>query len=159
MARLDAMVEFREDHRKVRDGLFELIEAVHSKNVEKAREILERINVLVKPLFVFEEKALYPTLKVFLGGYAEQLIKEHDTVIETARSSAELLKKSSLTDEEAKQDADAARALLIHLSYCDGLVILFERLKSEELEQLAEKLAEGRQEGVSLPDWTEKVRR
>lgn len=159
MAKLDVIAEIKEDHRKIRDGLLELIAAVQSKNVGKAREILDRINVLVRPFFIFEEKALYPTLKVFLGEYAEQLVKEHDTVIDTARSCTELLKKGSLTDEEARQGIDAVRALLVHVSYCDGLAILFDRLKSEELEQLAEKLAEAGEEGAPLRDWTEKIRK
>jgi hypothetical protein len=150
MAKLDILAELREERREVRDGLLELIEAVQSKNVGKARKILDRINVLVRPLFIFEEKALYPTLKVFLGERADQLVKEHDTVIKTARSYAELLKKESLTDEEARQGVDAVRVLLIHLSYCDGLAILFETLKSEKLEHLAKKITEPEEEDATL---------
>lgn len=45
-----------------------------------------------------------------------------------------LLEKESLTNEEAEQPANAARALLVHVSNCDGLAILLERLKPEELD-------------------------
>lgn len=58
---------------------------------------------MVGPHFRYEEEILYDTLRVFLGEYVDQLLKEHDGVIDTARSCAELLKKDSLTDEEAKQ--------------------------------------------------------
>lgn len=149
MAKLDVIAEFRDDHRKVRDGLLELIEALQSKDVEKARKILNGINTLVGPHFRYEEEILYSTLRVFLGEYVDQLLKEHDGVIDTARSCAELLKKDSLTDGEAKQAADAARALLVHVSNCDGLAILSERLKREELDQLAEKFAAARKAGVN----------
>lgn len=37
MAKLDVIAEFREDHRKVRDGLLDLIEALQSRDLVKAR--------------------------------------------------------------------------------------------------------------------------
>ena len=158
MTKLDPIAEFREDHRKVRDGLLELMEALQSKDVAKARKILDKINVLVGPHFRYEEEILYPTLRVFLGEYVDQLLKEHDGVIATARSCAELLKKDSLTGEEAKQAVSAARALLIHVSNCDGLSILSERLNKKEIDTLSEKLAAARKAGVPLLDWSETIR-
>lgn len=159
MAKLDVIKEFREDHRKVRDGLLEIIEALQAKEVKKARGILGRINVLVGPHFRYEEEALYSTLRVFLGEYVDQLLKEHDGVIDTARACADLLKKDSLTDDEAKEAAKAARALLVHVSNCDGLAILSERLKPEELDELTEKFVSTRKAGVSLLEWAERIRK
>lgn len=158
MAKLDVIAEFREDHRKVVDGLLEMIDALQSKDVSTAGEILGRLNVLVGPHFRFEEETLYPTLRVFLGEYVDQLIQEHDGVIDTARSCAELLQKGSLTDEEAQQAANATRALLVHVSNCDGLAILTERLEPEELDQLADKFAAAREAGVPLLDWAATIR-
>ena len=159
MAKLDPIAEFREDHRKVRDGLLEMIDALQLKNVSKSRQILGKLNILVGPHFRYEEETLYPTLRVFLGEYVDQLLKEHDGVINTARACAELLAKDKLTDEEAKQAADAARALLIHVSNCDGLAILSERLDKKELDNLADKFAVIRKAGVSLLDWAAKIRK
>jgi hypothetical protein len=159
MAKIDAIAEFREDHRKVRDGLLEIIKALQSKDVSKAREILGRINVLVGPHFRYEEETLYPALRTFLGEYVDQLLKEHDGVIETALSCAQLLQKNSLMDEEANRAASAARALLVHVSNCDGLAILSERLNPQELEQLGEKLVASRRAGVSLLDWAKTIRK
>ncbi|KKO19858.1 MAG: hypothetical protein BROFUL_01417 [Candidatus Brocadia fulgida] len=158
MVKLDPIAEFREDHRKVRDGLLELMEALQSKNVAKARKILDEINVLVGPHFRYEEEVLYPTLRVFLGEYVDQLLTEHDGVIATARSCAGLLKKDSLTDEEAKLAVSAARALLVHVSNCDGLSILSERLNKNEIDALSEKLATARKAGVPLLDWADTIR-
>ena len=158
MVMLNAIAEFREDHRKVRDGLLDIIAALESKNVGKARDILDRINILVGPHFRYEEETLYPALRVFLGEYVDQLFKEHDGVIDTARACAQLLIKDKLSDEEAEQAAKAARALLVHVSNCDGLAILSERLDSKELQNLGEKLKAAREAGVSLLDWAETIR-
>lgn len=158
MAKLDPIAEFREDHRKVRDGLLELMEVLQSKDIATARKILGKINVVVGPHFRYEEETLYPALRVLLGEYVDQLLKEHDGVIATARSCAELLKKDSLADEEAKQAVLAARALLIHVSNCDGLAILSERLSKKEIDNLSEKFAAARKAGVPLLDWAETIR-
>lgn len=159
MAALDPIIEFREDHRKVRDGLLDIIDALKAKDVVKARKILGDINTLVGPHFRYEEEHLYPMLKIFLGEHVDQLLKEHDGVIETARACAQLLQKDKLTDEEAEQAANAARTLLVHVSNCDGLAILAERLKPQELKELGERLALARKAAVSLLDWAEKIRK
>lgn len=156
---LDPILEFREDHRKVRDGLLEIIEFLEKKDITSARKVLGNINILVGPHFRYEEEALYPTLRVFLGEYVDQLISEHDGVIATARACAELLQKDALSDEEAKKAASAARALLVHVSNCDGLAILSERLSPDELKGLGSKFAAARKEGVSLLDWAAKIRK
>ena len=158
MAKLDPISEFREDHRKVRDGLLEMIEALQVKNVLKARMVLGNLNTMVGPHFRYEEETLYPTLRKFLGEYVDQLIKEHDGVIDTARACAELLQKDSLNEKEAQEASHAARALLIHVSNCDGLAILSERLSKEELEDLGEKFDQARKKGVALLDWAANIR-
>lgn len=158
MATIDPIAEFRADHRQVRDGLIELTNALQAKNVPRAREILGQIDKLVGPHFRFEEEALYPALRVFLGEYVDDLIKEHDGVIATARAAVALLQKSELSDAEAKEAAKNARALLGHVSNCDGLGILAERLSAAELAQLGEKLVAARKAGVSLLNWAESIR-
>jgi len=159
MAHLDAITQFREDHRDVRDGLLDIISALETKDVLKAREVLGKLNTLVGPHFRFEEEALYPTLRVFLGEYVDELLKEHDGVIETARTCAKLLEKDSLTDVEAKEAARAARALLIHVSNCDGLAILSERLKKAQLDELGVRFEGARKAGVPLLDWADTIRK
>lgn len=159
MGKLDVIKEFREDHRKVRDSLLEIMDYLKKKNVEKARDILGNLNVMVGPHFRFEEEYFYPTLRVYLGEYVDQLIKEHDGVINTARTCAELLQKDNLTNKEATQAADASRAILVHVSNCDGLAILSERLKAKELKWLGGKLTTARKAGVPLLDWAAKIRK
>jgi len=158
MAKIDPIAEFREDHRKVRDGLLEIIEALEAKDILSSRKILATINTLVGPHFRYEEETLYPALRVFLGDYVDQLLKEHDNVIETARACLELLQKNHLTDEETKQAANAARALLVHVSNCDGLAILSERLDKKELDRLSDKYESTREAAVPLLEWATNIR-
>ena len=159
MAKLDPIAQFRDDHRGVRDNLLDIINALEAKDVTQAREILGKLDTAVGPHFRFEEEAFYPALRVFLGEYVDELLKEHDGVIETAITCANLLERDSLTDEEAKQAAQAARALLVHVSNCDGLAILSERLKPEELDELGEKFESAREAGVPLLQWAESIRK
>ena len=158
-AKLDPISEFRDDHRKVRDGILEITQALREKDVVKAREVLGRLNTLTGPHFRYEEEHLYPALRKFLGEYVDQLVAEHNKVIETARECARLLGKDSLTDEEAESARKAAMALLVHVSNCDGLAILSERFSSRDLDSLAEKFLEAREKGVPLLEWAEKVRK
>lgn len=158
-ARLDPIVEFREDHRKVRDALLELASAAEKNDVPKARNILGNLDALVGPHFRYEEEHLYPTLRQFLGEYVDQLIEEHDGAINTASTAAKLLAKPTLSSEEAAAAAKAARALLVHVSNCDGLNILTERLSPEQIDRLAEHYHEAREAGVPLLQWADTIRK
>ncbi len=156
--KIDPIEEFREDHRKVRDGVLDLSEALKNKDIAKAQKILGQIDALAGPHFRYEEETLYPALKKFLGEYVDDLVKEHDGAIETAKICAMLLGKETLTDEEAEEASKAAMHLLIHVSNCDGLAILSERFSQEELDELGEKFAEAREQGVTLLDWADGIR-
>ena len=63
MAKLDPIIEFREDHRKVRDGLLDLAKAAEAGDVVKARNILGQIDTMVGPHFRYEEETLYPAME------------------------------------------------------------------------------------------------
>lgn len=158
MATLDVIQEFRDDHRKVRDALLSLSTALQNKRVLEAREILGNINVAVGPHFRFEEEHLYPALKPFLGEYIDDLIREHDGAIATAKACVDLLSTDELNDQQAADGARAARSLLIHVSNCDGLAILSERLTQGDLDELGDRLAASREAGVSLLDWADTIR-
>ncbi len=155
---MEVINKFREDHRIVRDGLIELAGALESKDLEKASEVLGKLNKLLGPHFRFEEEALYPTLRVFLGEYIDQLLNEHDEAIKAAKEVADLISGGAISDEDAKIAAGKTRALLVHVSNCDGLAILAERLDEKEIEELWSKFRNLREEGVPLLEWAEKIR-
>ncbi len=156
---LNPITEFREDHRKVRDLLLDIADAAVKGDLGKARSSLGTLDNLVGPHFRYEEESLYPKLREFLGEYVDQLVREHDGAVDTAKTAANLLSKPSLTKEEGKAVANAARALLIHVSNCDGLNILTERLDKKQLDALAEKYAASRAEGVPLIKWADTIRK
>lgn len=157
--RLDPVVEFREDHRQVRDGLLDLAAAAQSGDLDRARETLGRLNTLVGPHFRYEEEALYPAMREFLGGYVDQLLAEHDKAISTAQTAADLLGRPSLSEEERGAVAGAARAILVHVSNCDGLNILTERLAADRIAGLAEVYEGARAANVPLLAWAATIRR
>lgn len=157
-ARLDPVVEFREDHRKVRDGLLALASAAQKGDLDQARQQLGALDALVGPHFRYEEEALYPTLREFLGDYVDQLLTEHDKVIATARTAADLLGKPSLSQDERSAVAAAARSLLVHVSNCDGLNILTERLSGDNISALAESFERARTANVPLLQWAATIR-
>lgn len=159
VATLDPITEFRADHRQVRDGLLDLASAAEKGDLPAARATLGAIDALVGPHFRYEEEALYPTLKQFLGEYVDQLVQEHDGAIATAAAAADLLAQVSVSAEEAAGAAKAARALLVHVVNCDGLNILAERLSSQELDGLAERYQASRDAGVPLLEWARTIRK
>lgn len=159
MTTLDPIVEFREDHRKVRDGLLDLASAAEAGDVLKARNILGQIDTLVGPHFRYEEETLYPALREFLGDYVDSLIEEHGGAIDTAKVAAKVLSQSSLSKEEGKVVSKAARALLVHVSNCDGLNILAERFPKKKLDELGNAYAESRAAGVPLLRWADTIRK
>lgn len=149
---------FRDDHREVRDDLLELASAIESKDLQRAGEILDRLNRLLGPHFRFEEEALYPAMRKFLGEYVDSLLNEHDGAINAARDLIKLIESGEIDDETARTAADRTRALLVHVSNCDGIAILAERLNENEIEDLGEKFQKIREEGIPLLDWAETIR-
>lgn len=159
MAKLDPIAEFREDHRKVRDGILDISDALRNKDVKKAREVLGVLNELTGPHFRYEEENLYPALRTLLGEYVDTLVKEHDNVIDTAKVCASLLSKDSLTDQESQDATNAAMQMLIHVSNCDGLAILSERFTQQQIDDLGTRFEEARAAGVPLLTWAETIRK
>jgi hemerythrin len=157
--RIDPIAEFREDHRKVRDAVLTISEALRDKDVKKAREVLGVLNELTGPHFRYEEENLYPALRKYLGEYVDSLYKEHDSVIKTAKVCASLLAKDTLTDKESEHATNAAMQMLIHVSNCDGLAILSERFNSGEMDELAKSFGKARQAGVTLLEWADTIRK
>ncbi|GBC75491.1 hypothetical protein HRbin06_00809 [archaeon HR06] len=159
MKEVNLFQEFREDHRKVRDGLLELASAFEACDLKRAKEILGYLNQILGPHFRFEEEALYPSLKVFLGEYIDKLLKDHDGAIKTAKDLISLIEKGKISKEEGKEAAKITKSLLVHVSDCEGLAIIAERLSKNEIDKITERLLEARREGISLIDWADKIRK
>src|SRR6516165_5355764 len=82
---------FREEHRIVRDLLFDLLDAYELGDSTRARKVLSEVARITGPHFRYEEEALYPALvPVFGPEYIEKLLGDHDFAIASARRLVEL---------------------------------------------------------------------
>ncbi|MDP2675027.1 MAG: hemerythrin domain-containing protein [Dehalococcoidia bacterium] len=155
---LDVIEEFREDHRKVRDLILDLAGTLRQRDLPRARELLGSLDRLTGPHFRFEEEALYPALRQFLGDYVDKLLSEHDGAIAKANGLAELLQRDSLSQDEAGAAIADVSSLLIHVSDCDGLAIIMEKMSEQELGQIADTVMACREADVSLLRWAQEIR-
>lgn len=160
MTQLNPIAELSAEHLLVRDALLDLIDALKSRNVEKALEILFRLDVLTGPHFRFEEESFYPALTQFFGpDYTEHLLRAHDRVIRTAKELAGVLGKGEISETEGQALAERVRTqVLPHPVECEGLGIFAERLGRKELEEIAQNLAACRNAGLPLLEWATTIR-
>jgi hypothetical protein len=151
---------FREEHREVRDALLQLIDAFEQRDRQAIGTLLERIARLTGPHFRYEEESLYPELVQFFGtDYVEHLFSEHDRAIGRARRLVQLAEQSTLSDEDVAHAARLVRAILPHVSDCDGLSIMVERLPNETIETIFDARARSGRAGLNLLQWADQVRR
>jgi hypothetical protein len=160
MSQIDAIAEIRDDHKKVRDTLLEIIDAIRRRDVTKAYELLIILDKLGGPHFRAEEETMYPLMKRFYGEeYYSRLLDEHDRVIRAARKLAETLGKGEITPEEADELVRVIQnEIMPHPITCSGLEIFMERLTREELDKIGESLVAARKEGLPLLEWSQTVR-
>ncbi len=152
-------VTFRDEHRQVRDALLELIEAFQRRDKSQAQSLLSRIAALTGPHFRYEEEALYPSLvEIFGPEYIEKLLSDHDKAIALARKLVELSGKEPLTDDDIIQATRYVRFILPHVSDCDGLSIMVERLSEEKVKNIFDVRERSLNAGLNLLDWAGSVR-
>ncbi len=151
---------FRNEHRRVRDGLLALVRALEARDLRLARALLDQVAIDTGPHFRYEEEALYPALvEIFGPEYIERLLRDHDRVIGSAGSLASLTAKGSLTDEEVGYAIRLVRSVLPHVSDCDGLSIMVERLAPETVQAILDARDRSLCDGVGLFDWARQLRR
>lgn len=150
---------FREEHRQIRDTLLDLIEAFKARDRDRIQALLEQTAKLAGPHFRYEEEALYPALvEIFGQKYVESLLGAHDGAIGTAQKLVELAGKASLSDEEVTQAVELIRDVLPHVSDCDGLSIMVERLAEQTVQGVLDARERSNAAGVDLLRWSEEIR-
>ena len=158
MRMVDLIREFRSDHRIVIDKLFELETVFKKHRLEDAKRIVDELDLLVGPHMKFEEEHLYPTLRRFLEDIGDirvdELLHEHSDAAAVIKNLREILNKPEFTGEDSKIAIEKLSGFFIHVSNCDGLNLLIERVLSvQERRKLAIKLLEARLEGKPLTEW------
>lgn len=157
-AAVDVFSEFQADHRRIRDLVIDLSRAIGARDLAEARRLLGELNQIAGPHFRFEEESLYPALRPFFSDYVDKLYRDHDGAIATARTLAGLVSQENLTPEQAEEGRRRALELLIHVSDCQGLAIIMERMPQSDLDFIAERIVAARAEGRTLLDWADQVR-
>lgn len=150
---------FREEHRTVRDGLFDLSDAFAARDLPHIRPLLEAVAGATGPHFRYEEEALYPSLiGIFGADYVEKLLSDHDRVIGSARRLVTLAGQCELTDAEGAEGAQLVRAMLPHVSDCDGLSIMVERLPDQQVRAVLDARERSLAEAHDLLTWAAHIR-
>ncbi len=150
---------FREEHRAVRDALLDLVTAFRASDMERARVLLATIAALTGPHFRYEEESLYPALvSIFGKPYIEKLLEDHDGAIENSRRLATLGSRPSLSEAESEEAVALVRKILPHVSDCDGLSIMVERLDEDTVRNVFRVRESSNASGLDLFTWADSVR-
>jgi hypothetical protein len=150
---------FGAEHRLVRDLLLGLIDAFQARDVGLAQDLLDRTAVATGPHFRYEEEALYPALvQIFGPEYVDQLLHDHDRVIGSAERLIELTDHPSLSDVQVTEGVRHARSMLPHVSDCDGLAIMVERLPDAQVQTILDARERALQDDLDLLSWAREVR-
>ncbi|HLG13244.1 MAG TPA: hemerythrin domain-containing protein [Blastocatellia bacterium] len=150
---------FRDEHRKVRDVLFDLIQAFDRRDPQRIGALLGEAASYAGPHFRYEEESLYPALvEVFGRQYIEKLLHDHDRVIGTAARLVELSGKQALSVDDVAEATELVRSILPHVSDCDGLSIMVERLPAATVQDILATRERAWSENLELFTWTSGVR-
>ncbi|GBC96069.1 hypothetical protein HRbin16_01870 [bacterium HR16] len=150
---------FREEHRQVRDLLLDLQQAFERRDNTQAQQIVQRIAELTGPHFRYEEESVYPALiGIFGEEYVSKLLSDHDRVIASARRLVALAQTNPLGEAEVQEARALIRSVLPHVSDCDGLSIMVERLPEEQVSGILATRAHALSEGIDLMRWASEVR-
>lgn len=151
---------FRAEHRHTRDLLLDLIDAYKKDDKARIPGLLTEIAAVTGPHFRYEEEVLYPALVPYFGPeYVRELFHAHDRAIATARELVSLTRKESLTPEEVDRAIHGARAILPHVTDCDGLSVLVERFPASRVAEIFAARDKARSANLDLLTWDEQVRR
>ena len=151
---------FRAEHREIRDTLLDLVEAFQDRDKARIQELLHQTAVLAGPHFRYEEESLYPSLVTIFGEeYIEKLLGDHDRAIGTAQRLVGLAEKDSLTDDEVREAVRLVRSILPHVSDCDGLSIMVERIPDQDVQAIFTAREHAVSAGLNLLRWASEIRR
>lgn len=150
---------FRDEHREIRDTLLDLIVAFQERDKARIQTLLQQTAICTGPHFRYEEEALYPSLVEFFGEeYIERLLQDHDQAIRSARKLVELAGKEQLNNEDVTEATHLIRSVLPHVSDCEGLSIMVERLPEEKVQTILAGRDQANEAGVNLLEWADQLR-
>jgi len=151
--------EFRQEHREIRDLLFDMITSFLKHDFEKSGALLERLDSLTGPHFRYEEEELYPALiEIFGEQYINKLLTDHDLAIARAKKLSSMIKAGSKEKEDITDCVNTVRSILPHVSDCEGLSIMVEKLDDKVVDSICNSVEEARKANIPLIEWSETSR-
>jgi hypothetical protein len=151
--------QFRKEHRQIRDLLLDLITCLLQKDLQKAGQLLDDLNRVTGPHFRYEEEALYPSLvPVFGEPYILKLLTDHDLAIARARKLKAVIDRDEPSDEDYREGLNLVRAILPHVSDCEGLTIMVEKLPRERMDFITQTMRSSISGNIPLFEWEENLR-
>lgn len=151
--------EFRHEHREIRDLLFSMITSFGQRDLKKAEAILLQLNKLTGPHFRYEEEALYPALvKIYGESYIQKLLTDHDLLIARARKLKSTIDRKNTEENDISECISTVRAMLPHVSDCEGLTIMVEKLHEDDMEVIYKSMHRARAGNLSLMEWADTTR-
>jgi len=146
--------EFRQEHREIRDYLLDMIGSLMRKDIGKTGVILSDLNDLAGPHFRYEEEALYPALiEIYGEAYIMKLLTDHDLAIARAKKLKSTIEKEEINDEEITDCINTVRSILPHVSDCEGLTIMVEKLDNSVMDTILSSMEKARAENAPLLEW------
>ncbi|MCA0453917.1 MAG: hemerythrin domain-containing protein [Chloroflexi bacterium] len=150
---------FRGEHRQLRDTVLDLISAFQSHDTAALPHLIHQAIVCAGPHCRYEEDALYPALSQFFEpDYIEILLIDHDWMIGVMKQLRVFSKQAQLTDDDVQLAIRMARSMLLHISDCEGLSIMVERLSPPVVHSVLDARTWSLNEGLDLLQWAEHVR-
>ncbi|MGV9775919.1 hemerythrin domain-containing protein [Streptosporangium sp. NPDC003464] len=156
---------FHAEHREVRDLLLALIDAFRGGDSARIRKLVETLSATIGPHFRYEEEAMYPgLLPIFGGDHVDKLLSDHDDTIRNIRELAELAEAAMLNDleeigeDQAARGIELVRAILPHVSDCDGLSIMVETLPEDDVVHILATRDVARETDADLLTWARTMR-
>lgn len=150
---------FRDEHRKIRDTLLDLLHAFNERNRTQIQTLLNGAAAYTGPHFRYEEESLYPALvEIFGQEYIDELYRAHDRAIGAAKRLIVLAGKDELGDGDVTEAKKLILGILPHVSDCEGLSIMVEKLPNEKVQWLLETRERSLQENLDLIRWSEEIR-
>ena len=121
--------------------------------------MLGKLNKISGPHFRYEEEALYPSLLCIFGEhYINKLMTDHDLAIARAGKLKSLIEKKNPIEEDYLECLDLVRAILPHVSDCEGLTIMVEKLPQPKVDFIIQTMDSSLTKNVPLLEWAVNTR-
>ncbi|MDP6474118.1 MAG: hemerythrin domain-containing protein [Alphaproteobacteria bacterium] len=147
------------EHREVRDILLALYDAFGKRNLKRAKTLHAEFCAHCGPHFRYEEEALHPLLEPIVGKVqVEHLNREHDRAIVDTIYMGRLTSEKRLNADEGRQGQRLVRRILPHVSDCDGLAVMVEKMADADVETILAARQAALKDNIALLEWASETR-